>query len=802
METEKIYWNRGWEFYPQFYKEQSEKNYKGETPEEVIIPHTFTETPYHYFDENCYQKDACYRRIFCPRQEWEGKQVLLTIDGAAHSSEVYVNGEKIAAYKNGYMAFVVNLSPYLRWNENNVIAIRVNSKENQNIPPFGKVIDYMTYGGIYREIFLTVKEEEYIEDLFICNEKAEKERAEFQAKVRLKFCEGKKAEVKLSIVEEGKLKGGFSAAEGGRVCGRFEVEDITLWDLENPKLYTIRAELYAEGEKRDVKEVRVGFRTTEFREDGFYLNGRKIKLRGLNRHQSYPYVGYAMPKRVQRRDADILKYELALNAVRTSHYPQSHDFLNRCDEIGLLVFTEIPGWQHIGDEEWKKQACRNVRDMVIQYRNHASIILWGVRINESQDDDELYQKTNDIAHELDTSRSTGGVRFLQKSHLLEDVYTYNDFLHNGTNKGAENKKKVTPDMAKAYLVSEYNGHMFPTKSFDNEEHRVEHALRHARVLQEINRQEDIVGGFGWCMCDYNTHKDFGSGDRICYHGVLDMFRNKKLAAYVYESQGEERPVFEISSAMDIGEYPACSLGTVYAFTNADSVKVYKNDAFVREFFPDKEAFGALEHPPVKIDDFIGELLEKGEGFSKKKAEAIKEVLLAIQKYGQNSLPVRYYFKMLRLMAVEHMTAAQGYELYSKYVANWGDVVTTYRFEAIKDGKIVGEIKKSPCTKTELDIQADTTVLTEEETIDVASVRFVMRDENKNLLSYYQEPVELKTEGVISLIGPSICSLKGGMGGTYVKTNGKSGKGTLFVTTSGVTKKLVFEVSAASFADKC
>ena len=92
-----------------------------------------------------------------------------------------------------------------------------------------------------------------------------------------------------------------------------------------------------------------GFRTAVFLKDGFYLNGKKVKLRGLNRHQSYPYVGYAMPESMQKRDADILKNELGVNAVRTSHYPQSRHFVERCDELGLLVFTEIPGWQHLGD---------------------------------------------------------------------------------------------------------------------------------------------------------------------------------------------------------------------------------------------------------------------------------------------------------------------------------------------------------------------------------------------------------------------------------------------------------------------
>ena len=166
---------------------------------------------------------------------------------------------------------------------------------------------------------------------------------------------------------------------------------------------------------------------------------------------------------------------------------------------------------------------------------------------------------------------------------MEDVYTYNDFVHNGLNKGCEHKKNVTSDIEKPYLITEYNGHMYSTKSFDWEEHRMWHALRHASVLDAVAGEEDIAGSFGWCMADYNTHKDFGSGDRICYHGVLDMFRNPKMAADVYACQQEERPVLALSSTMDIGEHPACNRGETYIFTNADSVKMYKNDRFTKEY---------------------------------------------------------------------------------------------------------------------------------------------------------------------------------------------------------------------------
>ena len=155
------------------------------------------------------------------------------------------------------------------------------------------------------------------------------------------------------------------------------------------------------------------------------------------------------------------------------------------------------------------------------------------------------------------------------------------------------------------MVTEYNGHMYPTKTYDDEPHRLNHALRHASVLNDVSKYEDIVGSFGWCYADYNTHKDFGSGDRICYHGVCDMFRNKKMAAHVYASQQDENIVLETSSNMEIGEYPGSTIGTTYIFTNADSVKMYKNNKFIKEF---KESnYPYLKHGPLPIDDLVGNL---------------------------------------------------------------------------------------------------------------------------------------------------------------------------------------------------
>ena len=506
-------------------------------------------------------------------------------------------------------------------------------------------------------------------------------------------------------------------------------------------------------------------------------------MRGLDRHQCYPYVGYAVSDSLQREDARILKEELCCNAVRTSHYPQSQAFIDACDELGLLVFTEIPGWQHVGDEAWKDVACQNVEEMVLQYRNHPSIILWGVRINESQDDDAFYTRTNEIAHELDPSRPTSGVRYLLKSSLLEDVYAYNDFSHTGNNPGCRKKKNVTPDMDKALLISEANGHMFPTKAFDKWSLRQDHAIRHATVMNAALGSHEHAGVFQWCMFDYATHKDFGSGDRICYHGVMDAFRNPKIASYVYAIQGEKKDILEISSTMDIGDYPGGTIGDFYAFSNVDSVRLYKNDVFVKEY--KKSRFRALKHGPLKIDDLIGELLIHNEGFDKKKAKDIHDALQILKKYGTEHFPPIQGLKIAATIKKYNVSDGEANRLYGKYVGNWGGEATVWRFDAVKNGEVILSRKLCPNADLHLEVKNSSNVLKEGDTYDMAAIRIRILDGNGNIAPYAMLPVSYETEGVIEVVGPKVSTAEGGMTGTYIRTTGRKGKGKLTVHADGL-----------------
>lgn len=758
-----------WEFVPEW----SDAFARGEGQAAAVrLPHTVKEIPLHYTDPDSYQMICGYRRKLELGQELEGKKLFLQFDGAAHIATIYVNGTELACHRTGYTAFRVEMTDAVTLGGENLLAVKLDTRENPEIPPFGFVVDYLTYGGLYREVWLDIREKSYIEDLYVTTPTLN------TLKIKPAVHQGEGCILLVELLKGEHLleKKAFN------VDGTMTVDcpKVKPWDTDHPILYTCRVSLLKIGKVMDVKEVRVGFRTAEFKADGFYLNGKKTFLRGLNRHQSFPYVGYAVPERLQREDARILKEELGCNAVRTSHYPQSRHFIDACDRLGLLVFTEIPGWQHIGDEAWKSQAVENTREMVRQYRNHPSIILWGVRINESQDDDVLYQKTNEVAWRLDPGRCTSGVRNFEKSNLIEDVYTYNDFSHTGDNPGCKSKRTVTPELEKALLISEHNGHMFPTKAYDSWQKRQEHALRHLWVLNDAAADGGHAGCFGWCMFDYPTHKDFGSGDRVCHHGVMDAFRNPKLAAYAYASQSDRHPVLAVGSSMDIGDYPGGQVGDIFVFTNADSVSLYKNGVFVTKLKQGK--WKGLPHGPMVADDTIGCLLETQEGFDKPKAELLRNCLLAIRKRGLANLTPADVAKMGFAMVKYGVKYEDAVALYGKYVGNWGGESTIWRFDAEKNGMVVRSVTCGPSARLRLEALPSHRELREGNTYDMAAVRIRIVDEFGNVVPYGQLPVIFSVEGQAELVGPKVVTAEGGMCGTYIRTIGKKGTARLTMVT--------------------
>ena len=765
--------NFNWKYAPEFTQDMVKPAYDDAAFAHVDIPHANKELPYNYFNEKDYQFVCCYRKTFrLPAEAFEnGRRVLLHFEGAANYARVFVNGKPAGEHKGGYTPFTFDITGLLN-KSSNVLAVALDCTERSEIPPFGFMVDYLCYGGIYREVWLEITEETYIQDIFVRTPNVLGQYKIMEADVT--FNRPVHGTVALNVTDGKKLNYDKKAEINGTTLRvRWNIKGAKLWDINEPNLYTFTASY-----KGDAMVRRFGFREAKFTRTGFVLNGRHVQLVGLNRHQSYPYVGNAMPASAQRADADLLKFKLGCNFVRTAHYPDSTHFIDRCDEIGLIVFTEMPSWQHLGEGEWRENCLNNIRDMVLRDRSHPSIVLWGVRVNEGADCDEFYTQTNALARALDPTRQTGGVRNMPRSHLLEDVYTYNDFSHSGGFVKLLPPAVVTGFKA-PYLVTENNGHMYPTKSFDREEIRREHALRHLRVQNAAFGNKRISGATGWCMADYNTHKDFGSGDRICYHGVTDMFRVPKLAAYVYASQQDDFPVMESSSAMDVGEYPGAVIGQTYIFTNCDYVEVYKNGEYKSTAYPDKKAYPYLPHPPISPLDFIGDALVTEEGLDEKTAASLKKALVAAGKYGF-MMPPQHYAELAYAFLHGRMKFQQIYGIVTKYFANWGAEQITYRYDGYKDGVLVKSIVRTAVTQTVLHVAADCTELVEDDTYDVTRVELTALDGNGNRLPFANHAIKVTVDGPAAVIGPQTFALIGGDRAFWVRTVGRSGKATVTV----------------------
>ena len=707
--------------------------------ERVTIPHANQRVPWHSLDDRDYQFVSIYRRHFTLPADLRGRRVFVDFDGVMTASRVWLNGTLLGEYRGGYTPFSFELTDHLRWGGSggssgeedgqNVLAVEVDSTERADIPPVGGRIDYLTFGGIYRDVRLRAVPHTFIANVFVKPVDVLTDARRLDVRVFLDGATEATAHG-LRVVAEVQDGGTVilsaakdlsrsaeqlaSAAQAGTPGAAMDLtaplpDSIQLWDLDTPTLYGVEVRLLRGNEVLDVYRTRIGFRDARFTQQGFHLNGRHVKLRGLNRHQTYPWVGQAMPARVQRRDAEIVKRELKCNVVRTSHYPQSPAFLDACDEIGLLVFEEIPGWQHIGDPGWKDIACRNVAEMIQRDWNHPSIILWGVRINESKDDHDFYVRTNQIAHSLDDSRQSGGVRFNYQSERLEDVFTMNDFQPD----------ELREPNHTLYLNTEFVGHMYPTKHIDNVERVQEHVRRHAHIHHLLGEDPQYAGGIGWCAFDYNTHADFGSGDRICYHGVSDIFRIAKPAAGFYKSQCDpaEEIVLEPAFHWAIGDRSGGGgpgggpLHGALICSNCDHLKLYVGDRLTAEADPDREHFGNLPHPPFLISNLRG---------------------------------------------------------------TWGQAWEDLRIEGYLDGKLVvtrtmsgrGVDRQFHLAVDDVELLADAS--------DATRVVFRVTDEFGNTRPFATGAVHLQVEGPAQIIGENPFALTGGVGAVWLRTTEQAG----------------------------
>ena len=289
----------GWEF-TRHWTEAFGKGLPVPKQQAVRLPHTCREVPLHYASPADYEMVCGYRKQFRVPPVQAAPRLFVRFDGAAHQAVVRINGKLAGQHRGGYTGFAVEITDLVDREGENLLTVQLDTREDPAIPPFGFVIDYLTYGGLYREVWLEATAESRLTDLFVYTPTlheavvqwtAELTPAAVAVRIRLETADG-------TLLAEQTAQ----AAETGKI--RLSVPDAQPWDTEHPVLHHAVAELLnAAGQPIDRKQVTFGFRTAEFRADGFYLNGKKTFLRGLNRHQSYPYMRLFHRERVSTKQA-------------------------------------------------------------------------------------------------------------------------------------------------------------------------------------------------------------------------------------------------------------------------------------------------------------------------------------------------------------------------------------------------------------------------------------------------------------------------------------------------------------------
>ncbi|MDP2159090.1 MAG: glycoside hydrolase family 2 TIM barrel-domain containing protein [Flavobacterium sp.] len=623
--------------------------------EKINLPHTTQIEP--LVVNGQWQGDCWYQKKF--DQPKTDNKVFLYFEGVMHEAWVWVNGELLTHHQGGYLPFTVDITDIVLPHDNTII-VKVNNQDNPQIPPGKtlKTLDFNYYGGIYRNVYLIQTNKTYITDAVHANQVNSggilvnfntiiKEKASGLVKIHVKNEDTKSKKVKVSITfKNGSETISFTTNEvtmepnsNASLSQSVEILNPKLWGIENPNLYEVEVNLIADSKTIDSQTIQTGIRKAELKADGFYLNDEKVFINGTNRHQEYPYIGYALSDEANYRDAVKIK-NAGFDFVRLSHYPQTESFMKACDELGLLVMNCISGWQFSGDEKFIENSYQEIRDLARRDRNHPSVVFWEVSLNESDMKEPFMKKANEILRaELPYANIYTAGWIDNPNYDLYIPARQHGKAPEYWNNYEKGKRKI---FIAEYGDWEYYAQNagFNQTSYANlkEEERTSRQLRafgEKRLLQQaFNYQEafnsnlkgkNTIGQANWLMFDYNR----GYADDIESSGISDIFRIPKFAFYFYQSQ--RSPNLKLNEKLVSG--PMVHIASywneksplnVTVFSNCDEVALYLNDKLITKQKPTVSAFSnELPHSPFvfSIPKFEkGTLRAEGYSNGKKVAE--------------------------------------------------------------------------------------------------------------------------------------------------------------------------------------
>jgi beta-galactosidase len=589
----------------------------------VTVPHTVCDLSWGGWDPDSWQDVWIYRKHFGSASLGQGR-VLLRFDGVMANATVYLNGTQLAQHRGGYLPFTVELTDQLvPAGGGNALAVVVDSRWLDQ-PPAGSLggpgsVDYLQPGGIYRDVTLEVVPDVFVSDVFAKPVDVLSGAPGLEAAVTIDASHRPRGRVQLAVdVLDGRrsvasrtVTIGVRPGISTETVSLTGIAGVELWSPSAPKLYTVRTTLSGSAIATHTYEVTTGFRQASFELGGFYLNGQRLPIFGLNRHQLFPYTGMAAPQRLQAADAALLRLALNCNMVRCSHYPQSPHFLDACDRLGLMVWHEPPGYRYIGDPNFEQAFLQDVHDMVLRDRNRPSVVVWGTRLDETFSFPTLYAEARQLTYELDGTRQTTGAMDTQSTAgWSEDVFAYDDYHGSGGN-----AQLAPPIPGVPYIIAESVGALTGPELYrwiDPSLTLQIQAMLHAQVHSQAQSNPGYAGLLAWCGIDYaSLVGGLRSWQAVKWPGVLDTFRVPKPGAAVYRSQlpPAAAPVIIPAFYWDFGpSSPATGPGpNAIIATNCEQLQIEVGEGYL--FFsatPDTTDYGGLAFPPAVVDLTVGD----------------------------------------------------------------------------------------------------------------------------------------------------------------------------------------------------
>lgn len=621
----------------------------------VSIPHTWNDRDVYDVRnirdgldimEMYYRGPGWYRKVFVPEASLKGLNLKLHFLGANQVTDVWLNGICLGRHIGGYLGFQFDVTTVLRLGKKNVLAVRVDNAYNYDIPPHTADFDF--YGGLYREVELIAASPVRIEDVLVRTPTVSRAVATVSAKSDIRNSTRQEKQLTLvanivspyneivqSVASQVLVPAGNTISVDQKLP---PIKNPLLWSPDRPWLYKVYSTIYDEkGTAVDQTISPLGFRWFAFDADsGFFLNGRSLKLKGVNIHQDFLNKGNAVGIDQKRADLTNVKM-MGANFVRLAHYPHHPAVLDLADSLGLLVWEEIPFLNTVGREEFFKNTKQMLVDMIARDKNHPSIILWGLG-NEftmtwlAEDDTrfakQLTQDLHSLVKQLDPTRLT-----VQAHNEVSDTtilgitdvqgrnryYGWYEGTYTDLGPALDREKKMFPHWK--VLVSEYGAeakygyHVDDPTIFDHSE--TYQMLFHEASWQAINNRPWVAGGAIWNMYDFGSFRKIGNIPHINQKGMMTKDRKPKGVYYYYQSQWSSKPmVYIVSHTWTHRKGVEGVPQSVRVFSNCDSV----------EFFLNGNTLGKQEHGFVwKTHLTNGENTLRAIGYSK--GETVRDEMM-------------------------------------------------------------------------------------------------------------------------------------------------------------------------------